>query len=158
MYEWENYKTILISSPDHGETWAYAGVLTDFTDAMSFNYVVFTATSLVASDGTTYLLATPSGSTRKPNKHHDGVCIIEFTDITQARLKRDRRGKLAVTEYLKPYSGADFGGQSDYDFQNTNAGVVMSNVVTGGFDVFQIYNTNYNIGTSVGGPQGRKNR
>ncbi len=144
MGDWNNYRTVLFSSFDHGESWAYAGVLTDSADAMHLNAVVLTATALVNTNGSAYLLATPSGSAGAA-----GVYLFEFRDLGGAWLLRDGQGRLVLKDSLKPMERAASGGQGTYD---PNGGVVMGNIVTGdGVDVFQIYSTGRAIGQASGG-------
>ncbi len=66
--------------------------------------------------------------------------LIEFTDISRGRLKRDGTGRLVVDKILKP--GLTNGGQSDYHEQNTNGGILFSQIdLKARPDVFQVYST-----------------
>ncbi len=139
MGRWQNYQTVLFSSPDHGTSWNYVGVLTDFSDALHYGFAILTSTALVTMDDTTYLLATPAGRLSGDNTGHNGVYIFEFTDLSRAHLTRDMYGNLVFKEYLRPLWGARSGGQSTYD---PNGGIVMGNIVIGeGYDLFRIFNT-----------------
>ncbi len=76
---------------------------------------------------------------------HRGAFVMEFDDLSRARLKRDSLGRLIVAKYIRPdktwvtHMG---GGQSDYDEQNTAGGLVMAQFSSKGFPkLFQIFNT-----------------
>jgi hypothetical protein len=143
--DWKNYRIIMLSSSDHGETWRYTGTLLDHRDAMKFGYMVFTGTSLVRSRGKLYVLATPSGSTRKSQKGHDGTMVIEIADIERARVKRDKAGKPVIAKRLE-LSGGGSGGLADYDEKNSAGGVIFSTVGLLGFpEIFRIHQTGRGI-------------
>lgn len=140
MYEWENRTTFLISSNDHGQTWKYNGILTDYNDCYELRYRVFTGSSLVTVNNQNYLLTSPSGSFNKLNKDHDGTYIFKFIDISNAKLERDSNEKLIVYGYLKDTLSS--GGQSDYDELNTNGGVMMPQINIKRYPkIFELYNT-----------------
>lgn len=121
---WHQRKVILIASEDHGASWSYVGTLTNYVDAGDFGYLVLTGTSLVRERGRIYLLVTPSGTKGLfKNKGHAGLLAIEFADISRAKLKRDKEGKLLVTKRINPVLNS--GGLSDYDEQNYNGGIVF---------------------------------
>lgn len=145
---WGKRKLILLASHDHARTWSYAGTLTNFLDALSFGYAAFTGSSLAAQNGRLFALITPTG-TIKPlaaNRGHDGTFVVEFSDIGQARLMRDRNGKLAVSQALLISSKAGSGGLSDYDEQNTAGGVLLPQVMpTLAPKVYQVYNTGVSL-------------
>ena len=146
--KWKRRKIILISSADHGRSWKYVGTLTDYGDANSFRYLVLTGSSLVKVKDKFYVLITPSGA-KGPfkKKAHDGTFVIEFEDITRAKLKRDKRGKLIVSKKLRPYLHS--GGLSDYDEQNTRGGMLFSQIDTSVKDkraqFFKVFNTREGI-------------
>ncbi|MCA9355713.1 hypothetical protein KC865_04205 [Candidatus Kaiserbacteria bacterium] len=118
-------KIVLLSSKDHGITWRFVNTLTDFDDASSLNYFVFTASSLVEKDGVQFLMFTPSGAMNKKDKNHDGVYVVEFEDISKGLLKRDKGGKPLFSEILGEF--IENGGLADYHEKNTAGGVVGSN-------------------------------
>lgn len=138
--EWEKRKVILVSSEDHGKNWLYNGTLTDYGDADAFGYRVFTGSSLVREGDRLYALLTPAGARKKKNKGHDGTYVVEFEDISKARLKRDKNGKLVVVnEFTIDLTS---GGLADYDEKNTHGGLVMAQInVKARPDVFQTYST-----------------
>lgn len=124
--DWGNRKIILLSSADHGQTWKYVGAITDGKDARHFGYAALTGSSLVKDQGRLFLLITPSGSSYKSNRGHDGTMVAEFADISQAKLVRDADGNIAPVKYLGPKF--DMGGLADYDEQNFNGGIVMPQI------------------------------
>ena len=144
--DWENRRIVLISSGDHGETWRYSGTLTDHDDASERGYLVLTGSSLVKEGNRLFLLVTPSGAKGlgRKNRGHDGTWIVEFEDITPARLKRDAEGRL---EFLRKIPvDRDSGGLSDYHEQNTHGGILFPQIDTQAPpDVFQTYMTRQRI-------------
>ncbi|MBS3903345.1 MAG: hypothetical protein KGZ30_03175 [Anaplasmataceae bacterium] len=132
-------RMILLSSSDHGNSWQYVGVLTNYDDAISFGYATFTASSLTTHNGKPYLMISPSGSLTAKEKGHQGSYIISFDDINQAKLSRVN-GKLNFIKTIPPPLSR--GGQSDYDDGNTEGGIIFSQLNTaGGSQPFQIFNT-----------------
>ena len=147
MGEWENYRVILLASSDHGEKWHYVGTLLDHSDAMRFDYLVFTGTSLVREKGKLYLMATPSGSTKKSNQDHDGTMVMEIADIAGAKLMRDDAGKPIVIKRLEVEKQS--GGLADYDEQNTAGGIIFPQFTFFGVpEFFQIWNSGQTISDS----------
>jgi hypothetical protein len=143
--DWKNYRIIMLASSDHGKTWRYVGTLLDHKDAMKFGYLVFTGTSLVKNKGKLYVMATPSGATKKSQKGHDGTMVIEIADIKRAKIKREKNGKPVVTKRLE-LPGGGSGGLADYDEKNTAGGVVLSTVGLFDFpEVFRIHQTGEGI-------------
>lgn len=146
---WEGYRVILLASPDHGETWRYVGTLLDHKDAMRFQYLVFTGTSLVREQGKLYLLATPSGATNKERHDHDGTMIMALEDIKSAKVARDAAGTPIVVKRIKVNKQS--GGLADYDEQNTAGGIVLSQLSLWEHPLFQLWNTGETVsGTSAG--------
>ena len=144
--EWEDRKIVLISSSDHGETWSYAGTLTDHDDASDAGYLVLTGSSIVKEGNRVFLLVTPSGARGLGNKNrgHDGTWIVEFDDIARARLRRDAAGRLDVLRRIS--IDLDTGGLSDYHEQNTYGGILFPQIDTQARpDVFQTYMTRQRI-------------
>jgi hypothetical protein len=142
--DWENRTLILIASRDHGETWAYAGTLTDYDDASGYH--VLTGSSPVKEGERVFLLVTPSGAKGfgRKKRGHDGTWIIEFEDITRARLKRDAEGKLVVLRKIPV--DLDTGGLSDYHEQNAYGGILFPQInVKARPDVFQTYMTRQRV-------------
>jgi hypothetical protein len=138
--EWEKRKIILVSSSDHAMSWNYAGTLTDYDDADAFGYRVFTGSSLTREGNRLYALLTPSGARKGRKKGHAGTWVVEFEDISKARLKRDEQGRLLIVNKF----GIEFdsGGLADYDEKNTYGGLLISMVDTRARpDVFQTYST-----------------
>lgn len=147
MGEWENYRVILLASSDHGEKWHYVGTLLDHSDAMRFDYLVFTGTSLVREKGKLYLMATPSGSTKKSSQDHDGTMVMEIADIAGAKLMRDDAGKPIVIKRLEVEKQS--GGLADYDEQNTAGGIIFPQFTIFGVpEFFQIWNSGQTISDS----------
>ena len=148
--KWNKRKIILISSKDHGKHWGYIGTLTNADDAGQFGYLVFTTSSLARVDNRNYLLVSPAG--RKglfvKNRGHDGTLIFEFDDINRAKLKHDANGQLTVIKKISP--SLTTGGESDYDAQNRNGGIVFCqidlSVKSPDAEFFKIFNTGENIG------------
>lgn len=142
--EWERYRVVLFASNDHGSNWHYVGTLLDHKDAMRFNYLVFTGTSLVRENGKLYLFATPSGATNKDNRGHDGTMIMELADISHAQVARDKMGRPIIVKRIEVEKQS--GGLADYDEQNTAGGIVMPQFTFFGIpEVFQIWNTKLGI-------------
>lgn len=140
--KWEKRKIVLVSSQDHGATWNYAGTLTEYDDATDLGYLVLTGSSLVEEDGRLFLLLTPSGAKGlfKKNRAHDGTLVVEFDDIHRARLKRDKKGRLIVLKSMKP--DLHSGGLSDHDEQNSNGGMLFSQInLNAAPEFFQVFNT-----------------
>jgi len=148
--EWGKRKIVLFSSKDHGRSWRYVGTLTDNKDAGDFGYLILTGSSLVREGKRLYLLATPAGKKGLfvKNRSHDGTYAIEFADISKARLKRDKKGKLIVTKIFRPAPGMHSGGLADYDENNTNGGVLFSQISTNKNnrkEFFQVFSTKESI-------------
>lgn len=124
--QWKDRRVILVSSPDHGETWAYVGALTNYADAHHLGHRVLTGTSLVKEKGRFFLLATPAGALNpfEKIKGHNGVVVLEFEDLARGRLKRDVRGNLIVYKTLRP-TLPHGGGLSDYDEGNRRGGLLF---------------------------------
>ena len=145
--DWENRKIILVASKDHGKTWSYAGTLTNYDDASSARYFVLTGSSLVKEGERVFLLVTPSGAKGLfgvKNRGHDGTWVIEFEDITRAKLKRDAKGKLVVLRKIPV--DLNSGGLSDYHEQNLYGGVLFPQInVKSPPDVFQTYMTRQRV-------------
>lgn len=143
--EWRKRKIVLISSADHGKSWRYVGELTNFNDANSHGYLIFTGSSLVKEGKHLFLLASPSGAKGlfKKNRAHDGTIVVKIEDITRAKLKREANGKLAIRKWFKPVLHS--GGLSDYDEQNTHGGILFSQINTNNgsrsADFFQVFST-----------------
>jgi hypothetical protein len=144
--DWESRTIVLISSRDHGETWTYAGTLTDYDDALDSRYLVLTGSSLVKEGERVFLLVTPSGAKGfgRKNRGHDGTWVIEFEDITRARLKRDAGGNLVVVRKIPV--DLNTGGLSDYHEQNIHGGILFPQInIKARPDVFQTYMTRQRI-------------
>ena len=142
--DWKNYRVILLASSDHGASWRYVGTLLDHSDSSRFGYLVFTGVSLVRANGKLYVLATPSGGVKKKNKAHDGTMVIEVTDISRAKVKRDKSGKPVIERHAVTDGGS--GGLADYDEKNTGGGMMYSRLSLLGFPrVFRIYQTGSGI-------------
>jgi len=142
--DWKNYRVILLSSADHAKTWDYVGTLLDHNDAKHYGYLVFTGTSLTKVNGELYLLATPSGSTKKKNRGHDGTMVFKFADISKGKLVTNRQGHPKIMMRLLPSVGS--GGLADYDEQNTEGGVIFSQTRIWWFpQVFRIFQTGKGI-------------
>lgn len=131
----------LIASHDHGKTWKYVNVLLTPEDAQKFDSLFFTGSSLVEVDNRIFLLACPEDPARE--MHHGGTCIFEFEDITKGTLRKDKEALIVIKYFLPSLTS---GGQSDYDEQNTNGGIVFPQIDPASYpDVFQIYNTGEGI-------------
>lgn len=143
--EWKKRSIVLIASNDHGESWHYVGKLTNYNDASSLGYLVFTGSSLVREGNRLFLFVSPSGAKGlfKKNKAHDGTVIVEIEDITRAKLQRKANGKLVIRKWFKP--SLQSGGLSDYDEKNTRGGILFSQINTSNrsksADFFQVFNT-----------------
>ncbi len=139
-----NSKTILIYSHNHGNTWEYAGTLTDYQDAVDLGHTLLTASSLAEEDGRVFLLMSPSTNT--PLRH--GIYVLEFEDLSQAKLKRDFTGKLIVRKFLQPsLKGLGNSGVASYDTQNTYGGIIIGQVGILNYPdvIFEIFNTKQRI-------------
>ncbi len=148
--KWNERKIVLFSSKNHGESWKYVGTLTDSDDAGEFGYLIFTGSSLVKEGKHLYLLASPAGKKGLfvKNRSHDGAYAIEFSDISKAKLKRDKKGTLIVSKIFKINSNMHSGGLADYDEQNTHGGVLFSQLSTNNKDkpeFFQVFSSNESI-------------
>lgn len=142
--EWPLREVILLASSDHGVSWRYVGTITDYDDAMALGYLTFTATSLVEEAGRHYLLVSPAGATSaaETNKAHNGTLVIEFEDLSQAKLRRDAQGTLIVSRYVERTK--DSGGMSDYDEGNRIGGMLfgqLDHTLAPDGVFFQIYST-----------------
>ena len=140
--EWKRRKIVLISSRNHGRNWKFAGILTNYNDANALGYLVLTGSSLVKENGRLFLLTTPSGRKGffRKNRGHNGTLAVEFANISGAKLKRDKKGKLIFRKFIKP--NLTSGGLSDYDEKNTAGGMLFSQInVKTPPEVFQIFNT-----------------
>jgi hypothetical protein len=133
---------IMIASNDHGETWEHVAVVLTAEDAKSFDADWFTGSSLVVEDDRVFLMVCPEIANNVAG--HRGTVIFEFEDITRGAIKRSFGGKPKVIKQLAPR--LSMGGQSDYDAQNINGGIVMPQ-----FDLrnlpkaFRIFNTKKTI-------------
>lgn len=147
-------RTILISSKDHGETWRYAGELTNkdtLEKDVDKNYtpeqLLLTSSALAEEGGKQFLLVSPRN--RGGQGKYNGVYIFEFDDITRGKLKRNSEGKLVVHKYLLAISSEWVGGgQSEYHEKNTYGGIIMSqtdNSKSGQKEFFKVYNTKENV-------------
>jgi hypothetical protein len=135
--DWRNRKIVLFLSYDHGLSWSYAGVMTNYADARRTGHLAFTGSSLVAERGRLFALITPTDS-----RGHDGTYVVEFEDISTARLKRDSRGRLLVAKVLNNAARSQSGGLSDYDEQNTAGGILLPQIMTNHFPtVYQTFDT-----------------
>lgn len=141
--QWKKHRTVLFASHDHGKSWEYLGKLTDYNDSEAFGYIIFTASSLAEERGRQFLLLSPSGRLAPGGSGHDGIVIFEFEDISRAKLKRDKNGKLIAIKRIEPNIGT--GGQSDYDEQNTYGGILLPQENPNAWPYFQIYNTKEGI-------------
>jgi hypothetical protein len=149
--DWMNRKIILLSSKDHGESWDYVGPLTTGQDAKDFGYAALTGSSLVRDKDKLYLLITPSGSSSKKNRGHDGTIIAEIADITKAELVRDEKGHIKPVNYLPPKF--TMGGLADYHEQNTNGGIIMPQINLETLPVvFQVLSTGEGIQPATAQP------
>ncbi len=138
--DWLNRKIILLASRDHGESWEYVGALTNGDDAKDFGYAAFTGSSLVRDQGKLYLLITPSGSSSKKNRGHDGTIIVEIVDINKAQVMRDAQGHIQPVKYLS--AKYTMGGLADYHEQNFNGGIIMPQINLKTLpEVFQVLST-----------------
>lgn len=140
--KWKTRTVVLFSSKDHGKSWRYNGVLTNYDDAEHFGYVVLTGSSLIEHKGKPYLLITPSGKKGlfAKNRGHDGCYLIAFNNIDKAKLKRDENGNLKVIKSLSPEHNT--GGLCDYHEQNSKGGLMLSQInMKDRPDVFGVYNT-----------------
>ena len=140
--DWQNRKMILLSSADHGTTWTFVGDLLTYSDAVQAQYIALTASSLVRVGSTDYLFFSPSGSINGSNKSHDGTWIVEFEDISKAKLKRDDQNQIIVSKKISITKSN--GGESDYDEKNTGGGIVFPQLDLTAFPNglwFQIHNT-----------------
>lgn len=133
---------ILLASNDHGETWEHVAVILTAEDAKSFDADWFTGSSLVIEDNRIFLMVCPEIANHATG--HRGTIIFEFEDITRGSIKRSFDGKPKVIKQLAPR--ISMGGQSDYDAQNVNGGIVMPQ-----FDLknlpkaFRLFNTKEKI-------------
>jgi len=146
--EWKKRKIILISSGDHGETWKYAGILTDYDDASHLGYLGLTGSSPARENGKQYLLITPVGKKGLTlKKGHDGTVVVEFEDISRAKLRRDKKGNLVVIKRFDPVLNA--GGLSSYDGQNSAGGILFcqidNSVKSPTAQFFKVFNTRQGI-------------
>ena len=115
-------KLFLIATFDHGKTWKLVGNLIDYNDAADFGYIRFIGSSLVEENERVFLMVAPVN-----NKGIQlGTYVFEFEDISKAKLKRDKKGKLIVYKYLERSLPKELNsGQSDYDMYNTYGGIIM---------------------------------
>ena len=147
--KWRKRRIILVASKDHGQSWRYIGNLTNYDDASELGYLLLTGSSLAVEKNKIWLFISPSGAKGlfKKNRGHDGTVIVEVTDITKAKLKRDRKGKLNIQKHIKP--SLHSGGLSDYDEQNSIGGIIFSQIDTSvksiTTDFFKIFNTGEHI-------------
>lgn len=142
--EWEKRAVVLFSSLDHGNSWRYNGVLTDYRDASSFGYFALTGTSLVEHNSKPYLLVTPSGKKGLlvKNRGHDGCYLVGFHNINGAKLERDSDGKLHIIKNIPPEYNS--GGLCDYHKENRNGGILFSQIDFNKNPVlFGVYNTGW---------------
>lgn len=130
----------LIASSDHGANWTYKGKLLTHADALHFGYQWFSAPSLVSVAGRDFLLAAPG---QDASLTHHGTYIFQFSNLSAGQLTRDSGGNLVAYGYVSPSISTFNAGESDYDENNYNGGIVMPQ-----FDIsvpaspeFQLWNT-----------------
>ena len=146
----KNDKLFLIATFDHGKTWKHVGNLIDYNDAADFGYIRFIGSSLVEENERVFLLVAPVN-----NKGIQlGTYVFEFEDISQAKLKRDEKGKLIAHKYLERSLPKELNsGQSDYDMYNTYGGIIMPQADLSSAPAYgQIFNTNERIIDKPPGP------
>lgn len=144
--EWKKRKVVLFSSKDHGNSWRYNGVLTDYKDASDFGYNVLTGSSLIERNGKPYLLVSPAGKKGLfvKSRAHAGCYIFSFNDLDHADLRRNFAGRLVVYEEFPVELKS--GGLCDYHERNVNGGVLISQVNLKAMpEAFGVYNTYWMI-------------
>lgn len=144
LKQWRKRTVVLFSSRDHGKSWHYNGVLTNYQDASKFGYLALTGSSLVLHKDKPYLLITPSGKKGLfvKDRGHNGCYVVAFDDIKNAKLAKDSKGRLRLIKNIAP--GYHSGGLCDYHEANTNGGVLFSQInLESKPDVFGIYNTGW---------------
>ena len=136
-------KLFLIATFDHGKTWKLVGNCIDYNDAADFGYIRFIGSSLVEENERVFLMVAPVN-----NKGIQlGTYVFEFEDISKAKLKRDKKGKLIVYKYLERSLPKELNsGQSDYDMYNTYGGIIMPQADLSSAPAYgQIFNTKERI-------------
>lgn len=136
-----DFDIILLSSKDHGQTWSYAGKPLVSKQAIRFGGKGWTGSSLAVSNGKPCLLVCPE-DTGNAKTGHKGTVIFQFKDISKGKLVKSKNGNPKVIAWIKPDLAK--GGQSDYDQQNINGGMVMPQYDRRNFPkIFRIFNTKY---------------
>jgi hypothetical protein len=133
---------VLIASDDHGERWRHVAVVLRAEEAAAFGGDFFTGSSLVTEAGRIFLMVCPE--LHRPGAQHRGTLVFEFADIARGALRRAPDGKPILVKRIDPRLA--MGGQSDYDEQNINGGIIMPQ-----FDMrnlpraFRLFNTGQKI-------------
>ena len=139
----KQHDIILLASDDHAESWRYVALVLRGEEARAFGGDIFTGSSLVAEAERTFVLVCPE-RLGDPQNGHRGTLVFEFEDINRGTLKRAADGTPKVIKRIEPRLAK--GGQSDYDTQNTEGGIVMPQ-----FDrrnlprAFRVFNTREKI-------------
>lgn len=81
-------------------SWAVVGRLTEPRDGplLDERYKGFGGTSLAEKNGRYYLLATPVAI---DGDRYDGCYVFRFEDLSQAKLERERRGRLVIARTIQ---------------------------------------------------------
>lgn len=105
-------RIVMITSKDHGKSWAYAGTPLTSVDARALGYSHIAGATLIQKDKQLYLAASFGSSAR----FAEGASLLPFDNATQ--LKRTRNGKPVIASTIPLFSsepGLMGGGFVAYD-------------------------------------------
>jgi hypothetical protein len=130
-------------SVTNAASWAVVGRLTEPRDAQRFDeqYKGFGGTAFVERDGRHYLIATPITA---QNDRYDGCNVYAFEDLAAGKLRRDRRGRLILSQRITGLPGTHHGACAAHP--RLQHGILMSQVVsTAAPRVMQIRSTDVEV-------------
>jgi hypothetical protein len=141
----EEFRTELIKSENHGDTWSFVGEMTSSADALPFSALNFTAPSLGTYQGDPILIITPQrtgpglGGVEVVSSYA-GCMAVRFADLNAATLERNGSGELQPLATLEGDETL-FRGACGYHEENTGGGIVMSQFNLDAPIFFQGWNT-----------------
>ncbi|MBL1147807.1 MAG: hypothetical protein HND56_03280 [Pseudomonadota bacterium] len=145
-------RIILLASTDHGASWGYLGAVLSTEDAPKLGkYTRVDSGYLFEQDENIYLMA----SFGDQKQEHQGTHIFKFADIAEAKLARDKKGRLKVMQYFKPIGPENLtplgAGQSAYIPELYKSGLLMSHMQTDDTGPpFRIYRSNQMVKEKTG--------
>jgi len=135
---------ILLVSENHGQDWKYVGKVLEGKKAEEFGADWFTGTEIVSKGERQFLFVVPeiikAGKLFDPEDEetHLGTLILEFEDISQGILKKEK------IRYLDHCAGVS-GGQATYSEFNSQGIIMFHRDLEWYPEFIKIFNTNEEI-------------